>query len=284
MRIVIVGDMHCGSLYGLAHSSDVPENKSNAFIKWVFESWMDFTQKYNEPDYLILIGDLADGSQVKTLGVDALSTDLDEQVNMANVLLRMIVPVGSKTKIYGVNGSGYHGGEGQATNVDRRIIESVNGEYKGNIFEFEIGDEKIQVNHGSSGAIMAVHAYILREINLSKTDAQKRKTKGPTILLRGHQHRMFAIQDDAGIWGILNGCWQYTTPFMSKRSANVSPSIGATIIDIDRGKTKIYREEYPIPEFVRMEMCGFEKLSKSRSQRNKENLKVLKESLKDRKF
>jgi len=286
IKIVVVGDTHVGSIYGLAHPSAVAQHRNNAFLQWVFECWTDFCRKHENPEYLVLMGDLADGSQVMTLGVDALFTDTDEQVNVAEFLFRMLI--GKETKIFGVNGSGYHGGERQGTNIDRRIIEALNGEYKGNIFEFEVSgtNEKIQVAHGGAGsAIVGLHAYILREILLSKSDAQKRKAQGATILLRGHQHRMFMVQDDAGVYGVLNGCWQYTTPFMAKKSANVSPSIGATIIEIEGKTTKIYREEYPIPEYVRQAMTGHEVLSLKRiREEKKKNLQVLKDTLKGRKL
>lgn len=283
-RLVVVGDTHIGSVYGLASRSSVPQDRDNAWLKWVFEVWSDFCSKYENPDYLLLIGDLADGSQVLTLGVDALVTGTEEQCVMAKDLLSMLI--GDKTKIYGINGSGYHGGERQATNMDKRIIELLGGEYKGALFEFEVGNEKIQMSHGGAGSsIMSLHAYILREISLSKMDAQKRKIKGATILLRGHQHRAFAVQEDAGIWGILNGCWQYSTPFMIKKSANISPSIGATIIDIENGTTKTYRVDYPIPEVVRNEMSGHEVLKEKNVKRKREkDQQNWEKTLKERKY
>jgi hypothetical protein len=289
-KIVVVGDTHVGSIYGLSSPKSVPKNRSNAFLEWIFKSWSNFCEKNQDPDYLITIGDLADGSQVKNLGVDALTTDTDEQVNMTDELLRMLVP-NNVTKIYGINGSGYHGGEGQATCIDRRIVEAVGGEYKGNVFECDIGNERLQVSHGGNGSLVNPSTYIQREISLSKSDAQKRKTKGPTILLRGHQHRFYTIQDDSGIYGVLNGCWQYLTPFMSKRSANITPSFGGTIIEINE-VTKIYRAEYLLPETVRQEMNGYERLTEQRRKEIEEskrlykidNDRVFKETLQGQKF
>lgn len=143
MSIVVVGDTHIGSIYGLAHPTHIADNRNNAFLKWNFECWTDFCKKYKNPDYLILIGDLADGSQVMTYGVDALVTDTDEQVEMARLLISMLV--GDRTKIYGINGSGYHAGERQATNIDRRIIEVLNGEFKGPSFEFVVESDKTKI-------------------------------------------------------------------------------------------------------------------------------------------
>lgn len=282
-KIVTVGDTHIGSVYGLAHPESVAKERHNAFLDWVFQSWQEFCRKHKNPDYLILIGDMADGAQTKTYGVDALSTDTDVQVDMARTLLNMLVPAGTTT-IYGISGSGYHMGEGHATNIDRRVTEAVGGEYKGGVFEFEIKQEKIQVAHGGTASMVNPSTYIQREINLSKVDAQKRKVRGPTILLRGHQHRFYMIQDDSGVYGVLNGCWQYTTPFMTKKSANITPSFGGTIIEINEA-TKIYRAEFFLPEEVRREMVGYEKLSVQRQSLKKTaDLQILKDTVRRQKF
>jgi len=282
-RIIVIGDIHTGSIFGLQHPSSIPDDKKNDFSEWIFKSWEDFCLKYNNPDYLLLIGDLADGSQAKNLGVDAITTDTDEQVRMVKELLMMLI--GDKTKIYGINGSGYHGGLGQGTCIDRRATESVNGEFKGNVFEFDIANEKIQISHGGTGSMVNPSTYIQREIKLSKEDAQKRKEKGATILIRGHQHRFYTIQDDAGILGILNGCWQRRTPFMERMSVNVTPSFGATIIDIEDGIVKPYRADYFLPETVRQSMIGFEVLrEKSMRTKKKKDDTEWKKTLSERKY
>ena len=278
-RIVLVSDMHVGSIYALAPLTSVPKDKQSPFILWVYEQWQKFCKDYYDPDFLLLGGDLADGSSVKSLGVGALTTNLDDQENMAVDLLKMLI--GKSTKIYGINGSGYHAGEGQATNLDMRITEKLGGEYKHEKFEFDIGQEKIQMTHGGGSGINLAN-YIVKELDRSKNLAQKRKTKAPTILLRGHQHRMCAYQDDFGCWGIVNGCWQYTTPFIFKKTANTFWSIGSTIIDIEDGIAKPYRAEYQIPEGVIQYMDGYEVLQeaerKKKSQQDREEwLKLQKE-------
>lgn len=138
MKIVIIGDTHIGSIYALASPSSVPRDRNNEFLKWIYVKWLELCKKHNGPDYLITLGDLADGSQVRTYGVDALVTDTDEQVQMAIELFDKIVT--DKTSIYGVNGSGYHGGLGQATNIDRRIIEGMGGTYEDYVFEFSVSN------------------------------------------------------------------------------------------------------------------------------------------------
>lgn len=252
--------MHVGSIYGLAPLSSIPQDKQFAFNKWVITCWEDLCKKFFNPDYLLLGGDLTDGSDVKALGVGAITTNLDEQENMAVTLLNMLI--GKDTKVYGVNGSGHHCGEGQATDLDRRITEALHGTYKHVKFEFDIGEEKIQLAHGGGSGIN-LSSYIIKELEKSKLLAQKRKTKSPTILLRGHQHRFFAVQDDCDCWGILNGCWKFPDSFVLKKSTNIGWDIGATIIDIEDGVAKVYRQRYDLPDDVIQAMEGFEELQET---------------------
>ncbi len=273
VKIIAIGDTHIGSIYGLASPSSVPRDRNNEFLKWIHVCWLDLCKRHNGPDYILTMGDLADGSQAKNLGVDALVTDTDEQVQMVIELFDKMIT--NKTTVFGVNGSGYHGGLGQATNIDRRVLEGMGGQYMGDIFEFDVnnngrGTVKIQATHGGSVSIVNPSSYIIREMLQSEKDAAKNKIDGPDIIIRGHQHRFYSVQDDNGVWGILNGCWQYTTPFMAKKSANITPSIGATVIEIDGGPPKIYREEYKIPKYVRDGMYNWTTLIDKRIKKKKE--------------
>lgn len=280
-RIVVVSDMHVGSIYGLAPLKFTSQDHrdQSPFLSWVYEKWSEFCKEYNSPDYLLLLGDLADGPQVKDLGVDAISTSVNVQVEMAKTLLKELI--GERTKVFGINGSGYHGGKGLGVMIDKLIVEAIRGEYVGNAWECDIGQERIQIAHACNGSYRNPTTGVLSEIKLSKEDAQKRKDRNPTIIIRGHLHRAFSVQDDAGVWGILNGCWQYVTPFMATKTSNITPSIGATIIDIEDGIAKVYRKDYLIPNEVRQGMIRATELQEIRVKGNKERerkirIKVLK--------
>ena len=261
MRILFVSDLHTDSIYGLTPRS--PENKVQS---WLFETWNRFTEEYKNPDILVLNGDLCEGVQSKILGVDANTTNTDEQVSDAVELLEPLIGKNTK-KIYGVNGSGYHGGEGLATNLDRRVTELLNGQFQGSVLEFTVGDVSIQCCHGGTSPIVNPLSYLLREMNLARINSSKRHQKIPNILVRSHQHEYYSVSNSI-MSGYITPCWQYNTPFMYKKTVNKIPDIGA--LQIETGKeTKVYPILYPIPEEIHESMRGYEVILENKIQNKK---------------
>lgn len=266
-KVVIIGDTHVGSRLGLNTPESVSEDKKSSFSEWNYKKYCEFCEKHHNPDYLILCGDICDGSQSISKGVDCVTTSGDEQVKSAISLLKQII--GEKTKVSGVIGSGYHNGAREATILDCRVIEGLGGECPGNVVEYELGDEFIQVSHGINGGVMRPMSGLISEMELATRKARKLKMKPPTIIVRGHKHIAYQVQDECGTIGVLNGCWQYSTPFMQRSSVNVSPNIGATIIEVADGTTKVFRDEYAIPVEVDEEMRGHEIIEESKEEHSK---------------
>jgi len=277
IRLILLSDTHIGSVYGLSPLKYISEEKQSPFNLWIWDRWNEFCKEFKNPDYLLLNGDLVDGPQVKDLGVDAITTDLDEQVKIGIETIKMLI--GKNTKIFGTNGSGYHIGKRQGVCLDKRIIENLNGTFKGNVYEFEIDNLLFQMSHGSGGGTVNLDGYLKRELKLSRDLSIKLKKRCPDYLLRSHQHIMWKVTDNIGMSGIINGCWQYPTSYAHTRSSNLVPNIGATIIDITNGHADIYFKEYIIPLDVYESMCGFESLKgereKIRNMQKTENLKKI---------
>jgi hypothetical protein len=246
-RTVIVADLHCGHTRGLTHPSYFNEH-TNEYQRWVFPRWEEFCRKYYNPDILVINGDSCDGPGVKNLGIECITTDLDAQAEMAAKTLRLIL--GKRTKIYVLNGSGYHGGEAQASNVDMRVSEKLGAEFCKYDLRLDYDKETIQFAHGAGGGgIMNPDAYLRRELLLAPINAQKTKTKMPTILIRSHMHQYTGIQRSY-ISGYVTPCWEFTTAFMEKKSANCTPDIGGLIIDRIDDLYVVYPQFYPIPSEV----------------------------------
>ena len=279
IKLVVLGDIHIGSLYGLCPPNEISESKKTIFHSWVWDRWNEFCEKHKNPDYLILIGDIIDGNQSIDKGVNSITTSITEQTKIASEVLKMII--GENTKVYGVCGSNYHIGSKGGVNGDKQVIDMIAGEYKGTKFEFDIGGHRIQLQHKVSGGIVNVATGLQRELKLARENSVKCRKICPNILIRAHRHVAYHIHDDCGMIGILNGCWQYTTPFMENMSSNISPNIGATIIELENGTPKVYREEYNIPEEVIDEMAGYEEL-KSDSDKIAERAENLKKILASR--
>lgn len=265
MRIVVVSDTHTGHELGLNPPTSFSEKRReiNPFAKWVWEQWENFSSTFYDPDYLILNGDITTGCGDINKGIELLTTSFDEQIKWATETLDKII--GKKLKkeaqdrILVINGSGYHGGERHAVNTDRLIAEQLGGTFVGNILELQLNGELLQVSHGSYAGKMNPFTGLQQEMNLASANALRRKNKCPTILIRSHQHE-YARVERSTMRGIVTGCWQYTTPYMTKKTANKLPDIGGTIIEIDKGITKIYPRLYGVPEEINEAMRGYRML------------------------
>lgn len=249
MRIVVIGDMHCGHKMALTPDSYFNDT-TNDYQKWVLGCWNDLVDRFKHPDYLILNGDLCDGMGVKNMGVECITTDIDEQADMAAELLAPMI--GEKTSVKVLNGSGYHIGECHGMNGDARVAEKIGGEFVGFDYTLDIDNDRIQFAHGSGGGKMNPDTNIRQEMQLAINNAQKLKQKPPTMLVRSHIHRYF-VDGSATIVGYVTPCWQYSSRFTHKMSANITSDIGGLIMEFN-GDTKIYPKIYPVPLEVTLSM------------------------------
>jgi predicted phosphodiesterase len=245
--------MHVGSRWGL-----LPEKYFNAdtnpFQRWVITCWKDMVMNiHGTISSIFTLGDLTDGSNMKSLGVDVTSTDLDDQVKWVCELLSPLV--GKKTRVYGVDGSGYH--SGLATNTDRRVVEHFKGRYAKNTLHIQIHDKLIQLNH-ESGA-----SNLQKEADRVLQYAQTSHSLAPDLVLRGHVHRYLRYENST-ISAISCPGWQYPTPFIEKRSANTKWDIGLLIVEFDKDIIKAYPKTYNIPSDVIEEMRGYTKIIPSK--------------------
>ena len=243
---VVISDMHVGSRWGLLPRKCF-NSETNVFQRWIIECWEDVVKNLKgSVSHILLNGDLTDGTAEKSLGTDAISTDLDDQVNWACELLQPLI--NDKTKVYGVDGSGYH--SGKSTNTDRRVVEHFKGRYSRNTLHLEINNKIIQLSHASAAG------NLKREIVNTNDCAHKMGIPHPGLILRGHVHKYIRLED-AYTTAISGPCWQHPTPFIEKRNANAVWDIGLLILEFDSDIVKVYPKIYRIPPDVVKGMRGW---------------------------
>jgi len=274
LRILTLSDMHCGHIRGLNPKRTI-ENYyySNPFQKWVLNIYEDIIKTYKFPDYLILNGDICDGNQSLQAGVEAITTDTDEQINFAIELLKPII--GNNTKVHGIAGSGYHNSSRAGANLDRQVIEKLGGTYHRNIYELLIENEKIQFKHAAGFTLSSLK----KEMDNVQKDAVKTKTKCPTMIVRSHGHIFYGIQK-SGIQAYITPAFQYSTDYMERKVFNETPDIGAFIIEYDESQKVLYGypKMYDIPSDIIDEMRELETLTEDRLKEIKKQSEIKKEN------
>lgn len=112
--VLIVGDLHCGSMGGLTHPDwIVSQGRSQFFSQLQEEMWDLYVQslkELGEVDVLIVNGDVIDGKGARSGGTELITSDLIEQTDMAVAAIDQI----NAKSVYFTYGTPYHtapGGE-----------------------------------------------------------------------------------------------------------------------------------------------------------------------------
>lgn len=112
-------------------------------------------------------------------------------------------------------------------------------------------------------------------------NAHKREGKCPNILIRAHEHE-YAMASQMGISAVIVPCWQYLTPYMTKKTGNALPDIGALIIEGPE-PIKVYPVIYPIPESINEKMRRYKSdIIKARDEKRKKDRVLFEETLKEK--
>ena len=249
IKIVVLSDLHVGSLYGLCPTHYFNEH-TNAFQRWAIDRWRDFTLEYKYPDYLVLNGDIIDGPGKKDPTVLCI-TDSTNQVEAAADLILPLV--GKNTIIYGVSGSGYHYGKGTGFDGDRQVTEKLieQSKAKGKHYREEFG---LDLSKYGMKSITFHHKAknVNTEANITFKKAYKTLAPRVEMIVASHLHRKLLLTDGVAICH--TPCWEWETDFMSY----VDPvDIGSTIIYVDVDKKTIFTDFFspqrPTELFVAMQ-------------------------------
>jgi len=195
-RVVAIADMHCGHKVGLTPpvyqlrerpEKTISDHYNNKFAKIQAECWHYFTRLIDalQPiDILIDNADNIDGRGEHSGGTELLTTDRDEQCNMAVDCIRY-----TKAKnIVMTYGTPYH--TGQIEDKENQIAKDVNArkigshewiDVNGVIFDIKhkVGNSSIPHGRATPGLREAMWSAIWKDNDL---------TPGADIIIRSHVH------------------------------------------------------------------------------------------------
>lgn len=138
-RILILSDLHCGHRYGLAH----PEHAVNKIQLKAWDFFIKGIKKNGPYDIVFCNGDLIDGKAKRNGGIELITTNLEEQSDIAIKILRQIKRLNGKVPLryFFTRGTPYHTGEQEdweniiarefkeddKKNIDETLLVKVNG-------------------------------------------------------------------------------------------------------------------------------------------------------------
>lgn len=198
-KILAISDLHAGSMVGLTPPAwqvheTTHKTRRNKFASLQSIAWEWYVQelkKIGKVDICFVLGDCIDGQDKKGAGAGQITTDLEEQAEMAIEALRWI-----KAKKYVfVYGSNYHVAS-EGIDIENYIASSLGGtignhefvDVNGVVFNLKHKCGRTSIPHGK-GTLL--HKQKLWEQMWSEYKDFPRSD----VLLRGHVHYFYSVQD-----------------------------------------------------------------------------------------
>ena len=262
-RIGIVADLHCGSRFGLRHNPKLTDPYTTKSDIWLSECWKRMIKVWPELDLLILNGDLIDGTQRKSEGVGLITTNLDEQTEIAIQCLKPLVA--KAKKVIRMRGTSYHESfQGPLSTLD--VTFGINKPDRDKAFVRDIyldGSPKnekdavvLNVKHNPEGQrTLYLGTTMDRETRWSVLSEAANAMPKSSFIVRSHIHFAADFTDYCqGKSIITTPCFCLQQPYATeKRYYGWQPTIGGLLLERDslsyRG-WKHLMKIFPLPPVI----------------------------------
>ena len=240
-KVVLLGDPHCGSVYGITPPEEWKASKYRKLQEESWEKYLGLTKQWPAPDVLIANGDLIEGNQSRQGGAELVTADRSVQCDMA---LRAI-EIWKPKKVFLTYGTAYHVGE-KAEDFERGIMERLNDRgistvIEGHLF-LNIEGKIFDIRHkvGTSSIPHGRGTPLLRAMMWALCKEAKQTAPHVDILIRSHAHYYLDIKTSGPRAIILPGL-QIARGRFGSRECEGDIDWGAMRLTIHKGK--IIQEE-----------------------------------------
>lgn len=238
-RLVVISDTHCGHVAGLtppAWQFQAERNEKYARIQHVMWKWYKETLESLKPiDLLVLNGDAVDGKGTKSGGTELITSDRNEQINMAIEC----ISIAEAEKVMMTYGTGYHTGIDEdwedvaAGKIGAEIHSQPSIDVEGVIFDFKHKISSSVIPHGR-------HTGPARDKLWNILWAEKKLRPKADVLIRSHVHYFTQASDTFGTV-FTTPCLQGPGSKFGARSCSGIIDIGLLSFDCDAGRYELYR-------------------------------------------
>lgn len=233
-RMLIISDLHSGHRYGLATLEDCCNSVQRKAWEFVEAGLI----KHGPFDVIFCNGDAIDGNASKNGGIELMTTDRHEQIQIAERVLRKMAEVSNSTPLYYfTKGTPYHTGKEEdwecvlaqrfqrpnEVNIQARFILNVGGVK----FDFKHKIGRSSLPHGRATAI-------LREALMSVVKERYEKREPIDVIVRSHVHYHMLTEDKEIV--------ALTTPALQVNSAygqlecDGLTDFGFLVVEVENGK------------------------------------------------
>jgi len=254
-RILVISDLHCGHLTGLTPPDWQWTNESETawrqevcrYQKWAWETYESYLDEFRPFQRLVVLGDCIDGKGRLSGSNEQLTTNKNEQVDMAVACIKRAKV--QKQYITITRGTGYHVG------IDDDWEDGVARELKCQIKNHDFIKSNgvgISARHfvgGTQTPVGKATGLLRAQISNDQWCREYKEHPDAQIFLRGHIHRNIVIDEPATL-SIVAPALQGWTDFGAKK-CSLPVHFGIIVIDIDaKGEWQWYRRTAQLGQFV----------------------------------
>jgi predicted MPP superfamily phosphohydrolase len=265
-RVVLVSDLHCGSIFGLlpdkfkqSDDSIKALNPGQRFLLEVWEHALLMISKI-KPNVIIVNGDVIDGLQQAQRGSELALPLIFDQRGAAIELLKPLVKY---APIYFVQGTEYH--DSKAGNAVESVAEDLHairysglgtGKFSKEVLDLDMDGVVLNVAHGISVATGFYRATPLdREGIWSALAGKEGKSPKADAVIRAHAHNFVHVEHPSKHI-IQMPCFELQTRYMRKNSVyRMVPDIGFIWLEVDPKEKEhgadpitVHKQLYPLPK------------------------------------
>jgi len=258
-RIAAVGDLHLMSRYSLFPPEFETEQgnifKASPGQQQIWESYQNFLHVCDEweVDTVLVASDLVHGQNAKERGMGLISTNMNEQIQLAELTLR---PLLKGRESHWVSGSGYHNSV-QGMYVEEELCTKLGKEkdittnWYGTVANLKVKpfDKIINLTHGGGRAMYYRETLAAREIIYGKVAEVNQKLPRIDMYVHGHFH-WYCYMHQGNVHHLqLPGFTAYEpVPIFTPSYTRAQPDIGGALIMFDQsGRITVWHFLYPLP-------------------------------------
>jgi hypothetical protein len=196
VRILCTSDWHCGSRQGITHPDFIPKAMTPALLP--FWHWFEGVAGATKWDAHLHLGDTVDGQAFKDAAVGQITTDTDEQAEMASAVFS-VIQAGSHHMVYGTP---YH--TAGSHSFEDTVARLVHADIRDSQY-LKAGGLRISARHvvGRSDTPYSQETLAHKEAVRDLYQALQDKTEPADIVLRGHIHTYAWMDDGDGYSGVV---------------------------------------------------------------------------------
>ena len=182
--VVIISDLHCGSVYGITPPSEFKASKHRDSQEETWDEYCRIVKQWGKPDVLICNGDAIEGNQKKQGGAELITTDRLVQSQMAQQALELW----NAKQIFMTYGSPYHVGA-EAEDFEWTIADNLGAKIEGHLY-LKIEGLTFDIRHkvGTSVIPYGRATAVLRELMWALVKEANETGPKVDVIIRSHAH------------------------------------------------------------------------------------------------